>query len=74
MINSHKQKGDTSNEKNQISRCNISIVLHALNGSCGSTQNGQETQSESPAYSQGEMPGGNKGADAEKGKEEYLEI
>ena len=26
---------------------------------CGSTQTGQETQSESPAYSQGEMPGGN---------------
>ena len=37
---------------------------------CGSTQTGQETQSESPAYSQGEMPGGNKDADAEKGKEE----
>ena len=32
---------------------------------CGSTQTGQETQSESPAYSQGEMPGGNKDADAE---------
>ena len=28
---------------------------------CGSTQNGQETQSEPPAYSQGEMSGGNLG-------------
>ena len=37
---------------------------------CGSTQNGQETQSEPPAYSQGEMSGGNKDADAGKGKEE----
>ena len=37
---------------------------------CGSTQTGQESQSEPPAYSQGEMPGGNKDADAEKGKEE----
>ena len=27
---------------------------------CGNTQTGQETQSEPPAYSQGEMPGGNK--------------
>ena len=31
---------------------------------------GRKPQSESPAYSQGEMPGGNKDADAEKGKEE----
>ena len=39
---------------------------------CGSTQTGQETQSESPAYSQGEMPGGNKDADAEKGIVAYI--
>ena len=70
MINSHKQKGDTSNEKNQISRCNISIVLHALNGSLWQYTNRAGNQSEPPAYSQGEMPGGNKDADAEKGKEE----
>lgn len=70
MINSHKQKGDTSNEKIKLVGVTLALFCTLSMAACGSTQNGQETQSEPPAYSQGEMSGGNKDADAGKGKEE----
>ncbi|MFR8552576.1 MAG: hypothetical protein ACLVEU_02910 [Bacteroides cellulosilyticus] len=74
MINPHKQKGDHQMKKIRISRCNISIVLHASSpAACGEAhKTGQEENQKVShlLYSQSAMPGGNKDADAEKGKEE----